>query len=264
MTKSSLWNMQDLTDPHVVSDKAGRVQAMFSAIADSYDLNNRLHSLCRDQAWRRTAVTLAELKPGEVVLDVACGTGDFAMAFAQEPVARVIGVDFTYNMLVHAVRKRDAQKSPLRSVGMSYHAGDAMRLPLGDGSVDVVSIAFGIRNVADPAVAIREFMRVLRPGGRVVILEFGLPANVLLRAVYKFYFTHIMPRTASWIAGDRSGAYRYLPRSVSTFLDRRAMAQLMIQAGLTQMMTKSLTLGIAVVYRGLKPAHRNEMQLLVG
>jgi len=222
---------------------------MFAAIAPTYDLNNRLHSMGRDQAWRRRAVRLAQVCAGDVVLDVACGTGDLALAFSASSAARVLGVDFTYGMLTQAKRKTP----PAGRVIPVYQAGDAMRLPIADQSVDVVSIAFGIRNVVDPARAIREFYRVLRPGGRLLILEFSQPANPLVRGVYNLYFKHIMPRTAALIAGDRSGAYKYLPRSVSTFLDRRAVVELLEASGFTQTTLWPFTLGIAVIYRGLKP-----------
>jgi demethylmenaquinone methyltransferase/2-methoxy-6-polyprenyl-1,4-benzoquinol methylase len=262
------WTDQDLArDPHQVQDKARRVEAMFAAIAPSYDLNNRLHSLGRDQAWRRAAVAAATLKPGDHVLDVACGTGDLALAFAHAlqrgrarrgwpaPVAgQVVGLDFTYPMLQIAARKSDrlAQADAAAGNVFRWINGDAMNLPLPDASVDVVSIAFGIRNVTDPAAAARQFHRVLRPGGRVIVLEFSLPRNALLRGLYNFYFRHIMPRTAALIARDRSGAYRYLPRSVNTFLGRQQMIDLLQQAGFREVTATPLTFGVAVVYRGVR------------
>ncbi|MBI1335349.1 MAG: bifunctional demethylmenaquinone methyltransferase/2-methoxy-6-polyprenyl-1,4-benzoquinol methylase UbiE [Phycisphaera sp.] len=238
------WGEADLAqNPHAAADKAQRVQRMFSAIAPSYDLNNRLHSLWRDQVWRRAAVEAANVKTTDRVLDVACGTGDLAMAFAAKKPASVLGVDFTYNML--AVAQRKAPR-------LAYATGDAMRLPLPGASVDVVSIAFGIRNVADPLAALREFYRVLRPGGRVIVLEFSLPTNPVMRGLYNTYFHHVLPRTASWIARDRSGAYRYLPRSVNTFINRDTMRSMMHGAGFDAVTVKPMTLGIAVIYRGVK------------
>jgi len=242
------WAADALVDPHAAADKAQRIERMFAAIAPSYDLNNRVHSLGRDQAWRRAAVNAAQVKPGDVVLDVACGTGDLAMAFAAGGAARVFGVDFTVEMLELAGRKLAGAEH-----SACYVAGDAMRLPVADEAADVVSIAFGIRNVTGPAVAAGEFHRVLRPGGRVVVLEFSMPGNALLRSLYSFYFCYVMPRTAALIAGDRSGAYRYLPRSVNTFLDRAQTVAMLEEAGFSDVTVKPLTFGIAAIYRGVKP-----------
>src|SRR5690606_32129783 len=145
-------------------------------------LNNRLHSLGRDQAWRRAAVKMAELKHGDIVVDVACGTGDLAQTFHRRGLARrVVGIDFTIPMLRVAMSKRRVNPMKFPSSWLSDHGGDATRLPIADACCDVVSIAFGIRNVADPAKAMREFFRVLRPGGRVIVLEFSRPTNPVLR-----------------------------------------------------------------------------------
>lgn len=247
------WDTDRLTDPHAQDDKAARVERMFTAIAPSYDLNNRVHSFGRDQAWRRAAVKLARLSPGDRVADVACGTGDLTLAFAAaqgriEPSpAPVVGVDFTYAMLPLA-RGKAGSASTARFVH-----GDAMALPLADASVDVLSIAFGIRNVGDPAVALAEFSRVLRPGGRLVILEFTVPRNPVARLGYNFYCGWLMPRTATLISGDRSGAYRYLPRSVSTFASAKGLREMMSAAGLGQVASSGLTMGIAACHVGVKP-----------
>lgn len=249
------WRDEDLRDnPHAAADKASRVRRMFAAIAPKYDLNNRLHSLGRDQAWRRAAVKMAELKHGDIVVDVACGTGDLAQTFHRRGLARrVVGIDFTIPMLRVAMSKRRVNPMKFPSSWLSYHGGDATRLPIADACCDVVSIAFGIRNVADPAKAMREFFRVLRPGGRVIVLEFSRPTNPVLRWLNDFYCGKIMPHTATWIAGDKSGAYKYLPTSVATFVTREGMTRMMHDAGFRDVTLKPLTFGIAVVYRGIKP-----------
>ena len=245
----TLWNDRLLANPHAAADKRARVRRMFAAIAPSYDLNNRLHSLWMDQHWRSVAVKRAEVRPGDVVVDVACGTGDLSMKFARANPATVIGVDFTYEMLPLALRK---SQSPHGGPPIVWLNGDAMALPLPDACADVVSIAFGIRNVADPAAAIREFSRILRPGGRLIILEFSLPTNALLRGLYNFYFRRILPRTATLISGDRTGAYKYLPESVNTFISRDTMLQMMREAGFSRAEQHALTFGVCVCYRGIK------------
>ena len=250
------WNDALLTNPHAVSDKRQRVQKMFAAIAPSYDINNRLHSLWMDQRWRRKAVKLAELRATDRVVDVACGTGDLSMRFQRGLVdAReltmpreefppdVMGIDFTFEMLPIARAK---------SQGIRYINGDAMSLPLPNHWADVISIAFGIRNVADPVAALEEFYRVLRPGGRVIVLEFSLPTNRVLRGMYNFYFRKVLPRTATWISGDKSGAYKYLPQSVNTFIGREEMVEMLKGAGFARVEQFPLTFGVCVCYRGVK------------
>lgn len=265
------WDEGLLKNPHAVADKRSRVQKMFAAIAPSYDLNNRLHSLWMDQTWRRKAVKLAGVREPDVVVDVACGTGDLTIKFAEVlyPLAlpgragQVTGIDFTFAMLPLAVRKwdthgfvehtrEDPETNPGAPSFVKFVNGDAQQLPLSGASADVVSIAFGIRNVADPAAAIREFFRVLRPGGRVIILEFSLPTNPVLRGLYNFYFRKILPRTATLISGDKTGAYKYLPESVNTFIGRQQMMQMMREAGFGNVEQFPMTFGVCVCYRGLK------------
>jgi len=268
------WNADLLKDPHAVADKRKRVQNMFAAIAPSYDLNNRLHSLWMDQAWRRKAVKLAELKATDRVVDVACGTGDLTLTFAKRLRGltefsdwtlndQIIGVDFTLPMLPIAQRKSKAmgedwsRLDPAASARLEgpakYINGDAQALPLQDHHADVLSIAFGIRNVQDPAKALSEFRRVLRPGGRLIILEFSLPTNPILRGLYNFYFHQILPRTATLISGDKTGAYKYLPQSVNTFISRDRMVEMMAAAGFTQIEQFPMTFGVCVCYRGVVP-----------
>ncbi|MEQ9461662.1 MAG: ubiquinone/menaquinone biosynthesis methyltransferase [Phycisphaeraceae bacterium] len=242
------WEREALGDVHAASDKATRVRSMFAAIAPSYDLNNRLHSVGLDQWWRRRLVAMAGVKAGDEVLDVATGTGDVALAFARRG-CRVVGVDFTAELLRIAQGKR-VGKGFVEPV---YVAGDATRLPMADGAFDVVSIAFGIRNVDRPEVALAEFYRVLRPGGRLVILEFSTPGFAPVRWVNSLYCDVIMPRTAAWIAGDRVNAYRYLPASVASFMSADEMKGAMRAAGFEGVADRGLTLGVARVYRGVKP-----------
>jgi demethylmenaquinone methyltransferase / 2-methoxy-6-polyprenyl-1,4-benzoquinol methylase len=273
------WDDALLANPHAVADKRTRVRNMFAAIAPTYDLNNRLHSLWMDQRWRRKAVKLANLKATDVVVDVACGTGDLALEFLyklswlNEPLDRaptrnqVLGIDLTFAMLPIAAKKlknwlfryRDIHQWNSEDQWLSHRVrsmklvnGDAQSLPVGDGCCDVASIAFGIRNVQDPFAAVREFHRILRPYGCAIILEFSLPTNSILRALYNFYFRQVLPRTATLISGDKTGAYKYLPESVNTFIGRQQMVSMMRDAGFTNVEQFPLTFGVCVCYRGVK------------
>ena len=172
------WTQKDLVQsPHEHAEKASRVKKMFSSIAHRYDLNNTLHSFGRDRIWRRRALKMTGVDASSEVLDVACGTGALAEAFRSAGARRVVGLDYTPAML--DVARQRARSSEFNDV--EYIEGDAMALPFEDASFDVVSIAFGIRNVGDPDRAIGEFARVLRPGGRLVVLEFAQPRNRLVR-----------------------------------------------------------------------------------
>ena len=244
------WSGSDLRrNPHAEADKAERVQRMFASIAERYDLNNRLHSFGRDRAWRRQAVKQCEVRPGDDdVLDVACGTGDLAFEFADARPASIIGIDFTPEM-IHLARLKALQRSSMGpELSPAFIHGDAMNLPFNDASFDIVSIAFGIRNVADPRQAMREFRRVLRPGGRLAILEFSRPANMFVRLGSTIYCDYIMPVTATLIARDRSGAYRYLPRSVKTFLEPGEMIRLLEGEGFGDVRTTPMSMGICTLY----------------
>lgn len=268
------WDDQLLADPHAVADKRRRVREMFAAIAPSYDLNNRLHSLGVDQLWRRKAVNLSQLKATDRVVDVACGTGDLALTYywhfsvddsrhvVTPKPQQVIGIDFTYEMLPIAKRKfqtgvvdewpRSYISKPVPTPeDLPFINGDAQALPLPDACCDVVSIAFGIRNVQDPLTAFREFRRVLRPGGRVIVLEFSLPTNPVLRGLYNGYFRHVLPRTATLVSGDRTGAYKYLPESVNTFIGRQQMVDMLTEAGFAKVEQFPMTFGVCVCYRGV-------------
>ncbi len=235
-----------MASPHHQADKSHRVQRMFDAIAPTYELINRLATGGRDAAWRREMVRLAEVKPGDVLLDVACGTGDVARAFAESPVppARTIGLDFSECMLQHAAER------PVDSV--SYWRGDGLRLPVSDGAVSIVTCAFGIRNFQDLHAGLREMHRVLCPGGRAILLEISVPSNGLLRGMYLAYFKTLMPIVATWISRDRTGAYRYLPHSVVSFQGRKELCQSLRRAGFADVTSHSRTFGAVHLYRAVK------------
>ncbi len=247
--KSSGWDANALKgNPHGRTDKAERVREMFTAIAHAYDINNRVHSFWLDQSWRRKAVRLANPVHADTVLDVACGTGDLAQAFVSAGAGKVIGLDYTPAMLDYARSK--ASRIGGRIAEIQYVDGDAQSLPYPDQSFDIVSIAFGIRNVADPLKAIQEFRRVLRPGGRLVILEFAQPPSAFVRFFHNLYTNHIMPWTATILARDGSGAYRYLPRSVETFLDPKQLSAQLISVGFSKVIQHELTMGTCVISIG--------------
>jgi demethylmenaquinone methyltransferase/2-methoxy-6-polyprenyl-1,4-benzoquinol methylase len=222
-----------------------RIQRMFSSIAEDYDRTNRVLSLGADDRWRRRAVRLSRARPGDRVLDVACGTGDLTLAFAHRwrRRGRVVGLDFSRPMLDVAVRK-DASAHVA-----SFLQGDALHLPFRDGAFDVASIGFGVRNLDDPVAGLREMARVVRPGGSVVVLEFGQPKGII-GPVYRLYSRHVMPRVGGWLTGNRE-AYEYLPRTAAAFPAGDAFVALMDEAGVfADTAATRLTGGIAYVYTG--------------
>ena len=223
---------------------------MFGRIAGRYDLLNHLLSGNVDKRWRRlVARTLRpSLVEGARVLDVACGTGDLALALASAGAASVVGLDFCRPMLEIARRKAAVESRPLPFV-----EGDALRLPFADESFDVVTIAFGLRNLAGVEEGLRELLRVLRPGGRAAVLEFSSPAVPGLRALFRFYFRRVLPRVGGLVSGSR-GAYEYLPDSVSRFPDQRRLAELMREAGFEEVEYRNLTGGIAALHTGTRAA----------
>lgn len=242
---SAVWDAQSLNDPHAQPDKADRVQQMFDSIAPTYELVNSVSSMGRDQAWRRTLIQMADVSEGEAVLDVACGTGNLVRMFAdQTPAGRVVGIDFASGMLSHA--------APPQNQKADYCQADACHLPFPDGRFDVLSCAFGVRNFQHLDAGLAEFARVLRSGGRVVILEFSLPANKLLRKAYLFYFRNILPKTAEWISRDTVGAYRYLPESVISFLEDAEMVERLRRAGFRDVRVRRMTLGVVSIFVATK------------
>lgn len=220
---------------------------MFDSVAPRYELVNHLFSVGRDIAWRRRAVALVCAGRQDAVLDVACGTGDLLRAFAglAEPPQQRVGCDFSHGMLCRAAADR-------RNGGCCWIEADALRLPLASASFTVVSCAFGVRNFQDLDAGLREMGRILRVGGRAVILEFTRPANRLLRGLYEFYAGRLMPWAATWVSGDRTGAYRYLPRSVVSFVNVEEMCARLERAGFGDIRATRLSMGIVTVYVGTK------------
>lgn len=258
-----VWTSRLLRSPHQASDKAGRIRCMFNGIATRYELVNSVFSLGWDAAWRRRAVELAEIGSDDEVLDVACGTGDFARAFAAAGARKVVGCDFAHEMLVQATRRRNAftdsrQRTGADSPAISWCEADALRLPFREETFSVVSCAFGVRNFADLGRGLAEMRRVLRPEGRVVILEFTRPNHRLARALYEAYSHYFMPLAATVLSGDRSGAYRYLPRSVVSFLDAAQMMEQLCGAGFDRAKAVPLSKGIVTVYVAFRKTRRSQ------
>ena len=199
---------------------AHRIKNLFSVIARHYDFLNALLSLRRDGSWRREAVKASGVGLRSKVLDVCTGTGELALAYADKIGAEgfVIASDFCFEMLVIGDEKVERKD---RGAGTRFLAADTLILPFLDNTFDVVSVGFGIRNVSDLEMGIREMARVAAPGGRVVILEFTQPVNPLFRSLYYFYFTKILPFVGNFISRSKDDAYGYLPRSVMKFPELR-------------------------------------------
>jgi demethylmenaquinone methyltransferase/2-methoxy-6-polyprenyl-1,4-benzoquinol methylase len=261
--RDPLWTPELLESPHRAPDKSSRVRRMFNAIAPRYELINSLFSFRQDAYWRRRAVQLAAVRGDDDVLDVACGTGDFARAFGQAGPRRVVGCDFAHEMLIRAASGRERTVGPASGSERTSHRAatvrertrnsvwieaDALCLPFRDGSFSIVSCAFGVRNFVDLDRGLCEMHRVLRRGGRAVVLEFTRPPSPIFRRLYEFYSNRLMPTAASWISGDRSGAYRYLPRSVVSFLDAGQMGVRLADAGFSRVSATPLTMGIVTIY----------------
>ena len=237
---STVWDESRLTDPHGQPDKAARVRAMFDEIAPTYSRVNTVLSLGRDAYWRRRAVALAETAATDRVLDVACGTGDFATTFAAASPTVIVGCDFSPRMLrLAALRNR----RPIR-----WCQADAQALPFPDESFSLVSCAFGVRNFQDLDRGLAEMHRVLTPDGRAVILEFSVPRMPLWPSLYLFYFHRVLPRLAALISRDRFGAYRYLPQSVASFVDEADMIARLCRPGFGLVESHRLTIGIVTVF----------------
>jgi len=232
-------------------EKSQKIQRMFNDISYRYDLLNYLLSFGRDRSWRKRAVKLLSPAPGSTILDLACGTGDLSLTIARRfpQTGSIIGMDFSENMLSLARKKFEQKKV---AVPWDFRFGDATDLPLEDATVDGVTIAFGIRNVVDVPKALSEFRRVLKPGGRLMILEFSPPQGKVFGPLFHFYFKRILPTVGGWISGKKE-AYSYLPESVSAFYSVDQLCDLMEGAGLSMVKVKKYTFGVTVAYLAENP-----------
>jgi demethylmenaquinone methyltransferase/2-methoxy-6-polyprenyl-1,4-benzoquinol methylase len=239
------------------ADASKKVREMFTQIAPRYDLLNHLLSLQLDRLWRaRTARRLQPIldRPDALVLDLCCGTGDLAFALARAGKARIVGADFAHPMLVRAREKSAALAPPPNRIAappMPFFEADALRLPFAGASFDLVTSAFGFRNLANYEAGLREIQRVLKPDGTIAILEFTEPPDGLLGDFYRWYFCKVLPRIGGLISGDRS-AYTYLPKSVARFFRPPELAALMSAAGYQSVDYRAWTLGTVALHTALR------------
>ena len=232
-------------------DKAPqKIAGMFDAIAARYDLLNTVLSGGLDRYWRRRAIASLQLTGRERLLDVCAGTADVAIGAARRSTgaARVVGVDFSGSMLAHGLTK-------VKGSGLSDRVqlirGDAMALPAASDSVDAVTIAFGIRNVQGPELACQELFRVLRPGGRLAILEFGTPHNPVFAPIYHWYSHNILPPIGRFVS-RHEGAYNYLPESIGAFAYGGEFCGILRAAGFSHVHARPLMFGAVYLYTGSK------------
>jgi demethylmenaquinone methyltransferase / 2-methoxy-6-polyprenyl-1,4-benzoquinol methylase len=232
----------DLPAPGREGKEAAAVQAMFDRVAPRYDLANTALSFGQDAHWRR--VTAQAARPdGAHVLDVAAGPGNVATELVARGAVHVTAVDLSFNMLAEGARRGHQ--------GISWVNGDAQHLPFPDASFDAVTISFGLRNVPDPELALREFGRVTRPGGRLVVCEFAAPTWPAFRSVYRRYLVGMLPQVARVVSSSPE-AYRYLADSILAWPDRRTLAGWIEAAGYGEVLVKDLAGGIVAVHRGFR------------
>lgn len=232
------------------SEKATLVGQVFQSVAGKYDLMNDLMSLGIHRLWKRFTIDQARVRPGYQVLDVAGGTGDLGAALAERvgPGGRVVISDINPAML-EVGRNRLADKGIVGNV--EFVEADAERLPFPDDSFDVATLAFGIRNMTHPDQALRELYRVLKPGGRVLILEFSHPTWPGVGPVYDLYSFHVLPRLGQWVAGDRD-SYQYLVESIRRFPDQETFKGMMETVGFDLVEYFNLSGGIVALHKGVK------------
>jgi len=239
-----------LSTEELLTKRGDFIRDMFASIASIYDAMNSILSLMFDRRWRDAAARAARLRPDSLVLDVCCGTGKQALQFLRVlgGKARMIGADFCPEMLLAGVRRMHREDRAL----ISLVEADTLLLPFPDNAFDAVSASFGIRNVADIERGIGEMVRVARPGGKVVILDFARPRGAVFQPVYEFYFTRIVPTFGRMVHRGRMSPYEYLPKSVLRFVTTSELAEMLGRNGVTITETRELTLGIAALVVGTK------------
>jgi demethylmenaquinone methyltransferase/2-methoxy-6-polyprenyl-1,4-benzoquinol methylase len=238
-----------VNDPVAPVDKSpAKISGMFDAIAGRYDLLNTVLSGGVDRYWRHHAIASLKLTGRERLLDVCTGTADVAIGASRKGAARVVGVDFSGAMLTHGLVK--VQKGGLGG-RIQLVRGDAMNLPVANESVHAATIAFGIRNVQQPATACKELLRALKPGGRLAILEFGTPSSPLFGPIYQWYSRHVLPRIGRAVS-RHDAAYTYLPESIGAFPYGDEFAEILSAAGFSQVQARPFMFGAVYLYTGQK------------
>lgn len=228
-----------------------RIRRMFGQIAPWYDFLNHLLSLNIDRSWRRkTARLVPPQLNGGPILDLCTGTGDLALTYAAQKSVPIIGADFCHEMLVRATEKAAKAGASER---IRFVEADAQALPFPTDHFQIVTVAFGLRNVTDTDRGLAEMVRVAKPGGRVAVLEFSRPCNRVFGSIYRWYFRSVLPRVGQMLSRSPESAYRYLPASVMNFPDGEELAAKMRGHGLTDVRYYPFTFGIATLYVGQKP-----------
>ena len=243
--KTTHFGFQDIPE----AEKAGRVRGVFGSVASKYDVMNDAMSLGIHRLWKDAMMDWLAPRPGQQLLDVAGGTGDISFRFLKRAGhGHATVLDLTEPMLIEGRKRAEAEQM---ADSLDWVVGDAMALPFGDNSFDVYTISFGIRNVTRPQEALNEAFRVLKPGGRLMVLEFSQIPNDLMRKVYDLYSFNIIPKLGKMIANDHD-SYQYLVESIRQFPDQETFLGMVEQAGFEQARYRNLSMGIACLHSGWK------------